>query len=1189
MKAKWALAGLCVGVFVCGGRSALGQAADYGDAPDKVLAYPDSGILGGFPTCRAPTTATNWVQHNQSGAHFGGSRDVEVDGNAGACASFSPYDNDECFADGDAGLMFPPAYTIAGAAGSERVVLCTPPGGWLGAPCQSAVWGANVDIVVVNNMNAGAFVNVLADWDRNGVWAGNAVCPPAGAPAPEHVLVNFPVPPGFNGPLSALQPPAFAMGPNAGHVWCRFTITAQPVPLPWTGAGEFEYGETEDYLLQVAAEEASLDFGDAIDPTYPTLLANNGARHAIGVGGPWLGDATDAPDPETDGQPEAAALGDDNDVAKSVPNDDEDGVVFSALKVGAQGTATFEVNGVGQGSAYVDAWIDWNMNGTWEDPAERIVGGSYPAGKQTVPLNAPAQAGKTFARFRINSMQGGFGPTGLADDGEVEDHAVEIQTGEAVDFGDAPRPYPTLFAVNGARHAIVLGAPWFGDATDGPDPDVDGQPDAVATGDDLDILEPVPNDDEDGVVFSALTVGQPGSATVQVGGASGGWVDAWIDWNHSGTWDEPAERVFGGFLPAGTHLLPILPPVPYAGRTFARFRIHTLQGNLAPTGPAADGEVEDHAVDVGAALDFGDAPDPTYPTLVASSGACHVVVSGVFLGNLVDVETNGQPDATATGDDVNPPAGMDDEDGIVFLGPLYAGGTAKFQAVCSVSGFLSVWIDLNADGDWMDGGETIFSVQAVGAGPNTLSFPVSGSAAITNTCMRFRFTTQQTPLLPTGLAPDGEVEDYLVAIEREEVSLDFGDAWDAPTAMGYPTLLAHNGARHAIVPGVYLGSRIDAESNGQPTLNADGDDLNPPLALDDEDGVFLPPTLVAGSTVRVSLIASVAGYLNAWIDFNGNGAWSDPGEQVFANQPLAAGFNSLTFVVPPYPATRGGGPHSRWRFTTYAPATPSFVGLESNGEVEDYEVRLEVFDFGDAPDPAYPTRLASDGARHRMPSAYWLGAAAPDDEPDGQPTAAADGDDVGKADDEDVLPGAGVLVQGATRNIQATASTNGFLNVWVDFDQNGSWAEAGEQVVVDAALAPGANTVGLAAPAAAKLGATFGRVRFCSYRGLGYIGLATDGEVEDFPVVVYQQGPATNMVITNLVHSATNQMDVWWLWESNVTYETQYATNLLDTSSPPWRAFGPAVSTPPFMQKDTNAAVTAKFYRVVAPFAPPPP
>ena len=89
--------------------------------------------------------------------------------------------------------------------------------------------------------------------------------------------MNYQVPNPYDGPLSAILPPPgnFLAGPNQGYVWTRFTITERPVPLPWTGEGVFEDGESEDYLLRVDLPQEDMDFGDAPDPTYPTLLAND--------------------------------------------------------------------------------------------------------------------------------------------------------------------------------------------------------------------------------------------------------------------------------------------------------------------------------------------------------------------------------------------------------------------------------------------------------------------------------------------------------------------------------------------------------------------------------------------------------------------------------------------------------------------------------------------------------------------------------------------------------------------------------------------------------------------------------------------------------------------------------------------------------------------------------------------------
>ncbi|MEM3429656.1 MAG: hypothetical protein QXL25_07215 [Candidatus Bathyarchaeia archaeon] len=75
-------------------------------------------------------------------------------------------------------------------------------------------------------------------------------------------------------------------------------------------------GET----VKVKFTYEKLDFGDALYPTYPTLLAANGARHIIG--NIWMGATVDA---ESDGQTHLNALGDD---LNSSGGPDDDGVVL---------------------------------------------------------------------------------------------------------------------------------------------------------------------------------------------------------------------------------------------------------------------------------------------------------------------------------------------------------------------------------------------------------------------------------------------------------------------------------------------------------------------------------------------------------------------------------------------------------------------------------------------------------------------------------------------------------------------------------------------------------------------------------------------------------------------------------------------------------------------------------------------
>jgi len=84
-------------------------------------------------------------------------------------------------------------------------------------------------------------------------------------------------------------------------------------------------------------------------------------------------------------------------------------------------------------------------------------------------------------------------------------------------------------------------------------------------------------------------------------------------------------------------------------------------------------------------------------------------------------------------------------------------------------------------------------------------------------------------------------------------------------------------------------------------------------------------------------VAAAAGYLNAWIDFNTNGTWSDAGEQVFTNVALTAGTNTLAFNVP---ATAAATANTWARFRFSSATNLSFTGEAPDGEVEDYQLAI---------------------------------------------------------------------------------------------------------------------------------------------------------------------------------------------------------------------------------------------------------
>ena len=162
------------------------------------------------------------------------------------------------------------------------------------------------------------------------------------------------------------------------------------------------------------------DFGDAPAP-YPVTQASNGARHV--VSGPTLGDTIDS---EADGANSSLASGD---------GADEDGVVFGPVNAGrTDASVVIKLRNAALGGR-VDAWVDFNGNGSWSDPGEKIIDSAAVTNNTdrrfTFSVPANAVIGTSYARVRV-STAGGLTPTGAAPDGEVEDHRVVISLASPV-------------------------------------------------------------------------------------------------------------------------------------------------------------------------------------------------------------------------------------------------------------------------------------------------------------------------------------------------------------------------------------------------------------------------------------------------------------------------------------------------------------------------------------------------------------------------------------------------------------------------------------------------------------------------------------------------------------------------------------------------------------------------------------
>jgi hypothetical protein len=164
-----------------------------------------------------------------------------------------------------------------------------------------------------------------------------------------------------------------------------------------------------------------------------------------------------------------------------------------------------------------------------------------------------------------------------------------------------------------------------------------------------------------------------------------------------------------------------------------------------------------------------------------------------------------------------------------------------------------------------------------------------------------------------------------------EICLDWGDAPNT-----YRTNAAANGARHTIRAGFHLGMLIDAEPNGQPSAGAQGDDLN---GIDDEDGVKAPVGFVGfqpGGAAVLKVTASAPGRLDAWIDWNRNGVFDNPGDRIATAAPLAMGANFIVVNVPM--GAQLGDTYARFRLSDMGVVQP--YGYGGDGEVEDYHVNI---------------------------------------------------------------------------------------------------------------------------------------------------------------------------------------------------------------------------------------------------------
>ncbi|WP_145457738.1 GEVED domain-containing protein [Gimesia panareensis] len=746
------------------------------------------------------------------------------------------------------------------------------------------------------------------------------------------------------------------------------------------------------------------DYGDAPD-SYHTLLASDGPWHDL-KGGLTLGATIDQ---DVDGQPTPDASGD---------GADDDGIVF----LDPQGNPTngisitdntVKIDVIASGEGYLQGWIDFNGNGTWEASEQIFTDQFLTAGSNPLTFDVPHGAGEfvigeSFARFRF-STQTGLGVTGYAPDGEVEDYRLELAAARygtitfdnsTYDSGDLITITVTdgdllgagsvdviVTSTGGDQETVTLTEVGYGTFTG----TLASSPGTLVVGDgvlqvvfgetitaayaDADTGEGQPGNYLGDFVASGLNsprdliFGPDGDLYVSNGFENGDGSDHTVE-----RFDGQTGASLGSFVIPGAGGIDVPNGLAFgpdgnlyvaSSDTGQILRYDGQTGSIIGSGVFASGGglVEPRFIA------FGPGSAPGIPDLyVADTGFLRDRIlrydglTGAFIEEYV---TRGE-------------GGMGKPYGMAFdpnTGELYVASFSTNEI-----------LKFDSNGDPVPGGPFIAAgtgglanPRGITIGPDGLLYVANGA---TESILRFdpdtgafvdNYTYNATIQLPYGVAfvpennPNPDNNLYVVDTDLGKVlkfagpfgtatprvitdtalivasnGVDFGDA---PAA--YPNLNAEDGARHAINnhTNLHFGVGVTADTDGKESPQAN---------LDADDGILLNPIIAGDSSTTVTIISSGVGYVDAWIDFNGNNIW-EANEQILTSQAVVAGSNSISISVPL--GVIVGDVAARFRLSSAGGL--SVTGAAADGEVQDYLVTVVPQGYtGLLPDPNRPGKTA---------------------------------------------------------------------------------------------------------------------------------------------------------------------------------------------------------------------------------------
>ena len=317
-------------------------------------------------------------------------------------------------------------------------------------------------------------------------------------------------------------------------------------------ASNRDNGETRFTIIM---PEVRFDFGDA-PATYGTLFSGNGPRHSVGSAAtPRLGSVIDT---ELDGQP--------------LPNRDDTVVAITSISPGNSSLFTFVTPMTGSSSITINdvppvsgSRVQITINNV-PTTFELVATGIAPLlNNISVALVTGDTAATIAARLAdaIRAQLGSSGSSLVVSIAASTPTTIDLQT---LDDEDGVAIGTFSNGSTSFRVFLVAGAP--------------------------------ENTTNPADVLGFLNPQDPLGSNVSVSVIGAGLLDAWIDFDGSGTFDNNEQVLTNAPVVDGVNTLRVFTPLGATDKsTWARFRLST-GGNLRPTGVAVGGEVEDYPVQI---------------------------------------------------------------------------------------------------------------------------------------------------------------------------------------------------------------------------------------------------------------------------------------------------------------------------------------------------------------------------------------------------------------------------------------------------------------------------------------------------------------------------------------------------------------------------------------------------------------